>query len=115
MSRYGADADVVYGAGRSVAGRSVTAAGLASQYLFALESAKESVTHPAVVSAVDRYYFTWQPLVTGVALDIEDLGSRTSASAVTVVEADDDAATALGHQGAAALAEGGHLQRAINV
>jgi len=86
----------VYSSGRAVMDYADSASAVAGRYLGSLGDASATVGHPTVSGALDRYAWTWQPLVTGVAADIDALGHNTSASAVVVTDSD--------HTGAATLA-----------
>jgi hypothetical protein len=114
MSFYEMDPAAVFGSGHRVASQTVTATALAGQYLRSLQDTMDRVKHQTVVAAIDRYYLTWQPLVNGVAIDIENLGNHTGASAVAVADADDEALTALSSPAAAVLSVGGDLARPVN-
>jgi hypothetical protein len=109
MSFYEIEPIPVFAAGRSVSSQRFTAEALAGQYLMALRNTMDWVKHPTVKTALDSYYLTWQPEVNGVATEIENLGNHTSASAVIMVDADDEATTILSVPAAATIAAGGDL------
>lgn len=115
MSFYEADTSAVYGSGTSVAGLTGGATGLARQFLYALDETRGGVHHPKVQGALDRYRETWHKPVYDVALEIDSLGNNTSASAVTVAQADLDADAVVTAQTAVGQQQTGYLSRPVNL
>jgi hypothetical protein len=109
MSFYEMEPVVVFTSGHAVSSQTVTAEELAGRYLMSLRNTIDWVAHPTVVAALDAYYLTWQPHVNGVAVDIENLGTATSASAVHVADADAESTTILSSTAAVAVAANGEL------
>lgn len=108
------DIPTVFTSGRAVSAQADSATTLAGRYLHSLTTATDFVKHPTVIAAIERYHTTWQSRVNQVASNIEALGGNTSASATTIAQSDDDAASALGQQGATTSTTHSFLQRPIN-
>jgi hypothetical protein len=91
MDFYEMDTPGVYDSGNRVTDQTSTAAGLAQRFGTVLTTAETTVTHPRMISAIARYHEAWHPQADRVVGQIEALGGNTSASAVTVDAADQEA------------------------